>query len=55
MGGYKDAFVCSSQGGGFVGAKANGAAKGDLDSIGFVMKIRGRASGEGSLGVCSGG
>ncbi len=46
MGGYKDASSCSSQGGGFAGPKTNGVAKGNLDSIGFVMKIRGRASGQ---------
>jgi hypothetical protein len=45
MGGYKASSKCDGQGGGFAGAKVGGAAKGNLDSIGFVMKIRGRASG----------
>eukprot|EP00658_Telonema_sp_P-2_P077910 TRINITY_DN7170_c0_g1_i3.p1 TRINITY_DN7170_c0_g1~~TRINITY_DN7170_c0_g1_i3.p1 ORF type:complete len:179 (+),score=45.11 TRINITY_DN7170_c0_g1_i3:120-656(+) len=45
QGGYKAPSKCDAQGGGFAGAKVGGAAKGNLDSIGFVMKIRGRASG----------
>ena len=56
MGGYKNSSTCGSEGGGFAGPKTDGIAKGNLDSIGFVMRIRGRASGQsqsrGVMTVC---
>ena len=46
MGGYKEANQCTGLGGGFAGSIASDAEKGGLDSIGFVMKIRGTTSGD---------
>ena len=45
MGGYYDATRCTGRGGGFAGPRLSGAQKGGLDSIGFVLKIRGPAVG----------
>ncbi len=55
MGGYKNSSTCGSEGGGFAGPKTDGIAKGNLDSIGFVMRIRGRASGQRQLQGCDDG
>ena len=38
-GGYKDANVCIAYGGGFAGPKLNWKKKGDLASVGLVIKI----------------
>lgn len=39
-GGYKNPTVCGGQGGGFSGPKTNGQRKGNLGSIGLVLKIK---------------
>lgn len=39
-GGYKNPDVCGAQGGGFVGPKAPGMQKGNLPSVGLILKVK---------------